>query len=102
MFNFGITEILQQFQKGVVKGVKICKKGRKKSSSDGLKTIVEHAQELVYNLLCLVPSGHKKASLNALLGLFLETQGHRLPQHTQLKSASSLSRFLNHYCGSGI
>jgi hypothetical protein len=62
-----------------------------------MKTIVEHAQGLVYSLLCLMPSVYQKASLNALLGLFLEAQGHPLPQHTQLKSASSLSRFLNHY-----
>jgi hypothetical protein len=32
-----------------------------------------------------------------MLGLFLEAQGHPLPQQTQVKSASSLSRFLNHY-----
>jgi hypothetical protein len=44
-----------------------------------------------------MPSVYQKASLNALLGLFLEAQGHPLPQHTKLKSASSLSRFLNHY-----
>jgi hypothetical protein len=44
-----------------------------------------------------MPSVYQKASLNALLGLFLEAQGHPLPQHTQLKFASSLSRFLNHY-----
>ena len=62
-----------------------------------METIVEYAQELVYNLLCLMPSMYQKASLNALLGLFLEAQGHPLPQHTQVKSASSLSRFLNHY-----
>ncbi|MGL4621633.1 MAG: hypothetical protein ACRCZS_21655 [Chroococcidiopsis sp.] len=31
------------------------------------------------------------------MGLFLEAQGHPLPQHTQVKSASSLSRFFNHY-----
>ena len=62
-----------------------------------METIVEHAQGLVYSLLCLMPSVYQKASLNALLGLFLEAQGHPLPQHTQLKSASSLSRFLNHY-----
>ena len=55
---------------------------------------------LVYSLLCLMPSLYQKASLNALLGLFLEAQGHALPQHTQLKSASSLSRFLNHYAWS--
>ncbi len=32
-----------------------------------------------------------------MMGLFLEAQGHALPQHTQVKSASSLSQFLNHY-----
>lgn len=44
-----------------------------------------------------MPSEYQKASLKALLGLFLEAQGHPLPQQTQIKSASSLSRFLNHY-----
>ena len=62
-----------------------------------METIVEHAQELVYSLLCLMPSMYQKASLNALFGLFLDSLGYPLPQHTQVKSASSLSRFLNHY-----
>ena len=62
-----------------------------------METIVEYAQGLVYSLLCLMPSMYQKASLNAMLGLFLEAQGHPLPQHTQVKSASSLSRFMNHY-----
>ncbi len=62
-----------------------------------METIVEPAQGLVYSLLCLMPSVYQKASLNALFGLFLEAQGHPLPQHTQVKSASSSSRFLNHY-----
>ncbi|MDV2996345.1 MAG: hypothetical protein N4J56_008006 [Chroococcidiopsis sp. SAG 2025] len=62
-----------------------------------METIVEYAQGLVYSLLCLMPSTYQKASLNALFGLFLEAQGYPLPQHTQVKSASSLSRFLNHY-----
>jgi len=62
-----------------------------------METIVEYAQGLVYSLLSLMPSMYQKASLNALFGLFLEAQGHPLPQHTQVKSASSLSRFLNHY-----
>jgi hypothetical protein len=62
-----------------------------------METIVEYAQQLVYSLLELMPSVYQKASLNALLGLFLEAQGHPLPQQTTLKSASSLSRFLNHY-----
>ncbi|MDX2243217.1 MAG: transposase [Leptolyngbyaceae cyanobacterium bins.302] len=62
-----------------------------------METIVQHAQGLVYSLLCLMPSEYQQASLKALLGLFLEAQGHPLPQQTQLKSTSSLSRFLNHY-----
>lgn len=62
-----------------------------------METIVQHAQKLVYSLLCLMPSVYQKASFNALMGLFLATQGHPLPQHTQVKSASALSRFLNHY-----
>lgn len=56
-----------------------------------METIAKHAQGLVYSLLCLMPSLYQKASLNALLGLFLEAQGHALPQHTQSKSPSSLS-----------
>ncbi|KAM3111163.1 hypothetical protein [Phormidesmis sp. 146-33] len=65
-----------------------------------METIVKHAQSLVYGLLCWMPSAYQKASLNALFGLFLEALGHPLPQSTQVKSASSLSRFLNHYAGS--
>ncbi len=62
-----------------------------------METIVEYAQQLVYSLLCLMPSVYQKASLKALFGLFLEAQGHPLPAQTQIKSASALSRFLNHY-----
>jgi hypothetical protein len=62
-----------------------------------METIVQHAQALVYRLLCLMPSVYQKASFNVLMGLFLEAQGHPLPQQTQIKSASALSRFLNHY-----
>lgn len=62
-----------------------------------METILQHAQGLVYSLLSLMPSAYHKASFNALLGLFLENQGHALPEHTQVKSASSLSRFLNRY-----
>jgi hypothetical protein len=62
-----------------------------------METILQQAQGLVYSLLCLMPSVYQKASLNALLGLFLEAQGHALPEHNEVKSASSLSRFLNRY-----
>lgn len=62
-----------------------------------METILQHTQGLVYSLLCLMPSAYQKASLKALLGLFLDAQGHALPAHTSVKSASSLSRFLNRY-----
>jgi len=67
-----------------------------------METIVENAQLLVYSLLGLMPSLYQRESLEAQLGLFLEAQGHPLPQHTQLKSASSLSRFLNQYVWSTL
>jgi hypothetical protein len=73
------------------------KKGVETNQTTVMETILQHAQGLVYSLLCLMPSVHPKASLNALLGLFLEAQGHALPEQTQVKSPSSLSRFLNHY-----
>ena len=47
-----------------------------------MKPIVQHAQGLVYSLLCLMPNVYQKANLNARLGLFLETQGYPLPEHT--------------------
>lgn len=62
-----------------------------------METILQYAQGLVYSLVCLMPSPYQKKSLKALFGLFLEQQGHALPEHTSVKSASSLSRFLNHY-----
>lgn len=62
-----------------------------------MESIVKHAQYLVYSLQCLMPSVYQKASLNAILGLFLEAQRHPYPEHTQIKSASAISRFLNHY-----
>ncbi len=53
------------------------------------------AQELVYNLKDLMPTRYQKDNLEAMLGLFLEAQGHPLPEHSKTKSASALSRFLN-------
>lgn len=62
-----------------------------------METIVQYAQGLVYSLLELMPSVYQQASLKTLLGLFLEAQGHPLPHNSTVKSASALSRFLNHY-----
>lgn len=47
-----------------------------------------------------MPSVYQRENLEAMLGLFLEAQGHPLPQHSQTKSASALSRFLNIYAWS--
>ena len=62
-----------------------------------METILQNAQGLVYSLVSLMPSVYQKASLQAMLGLFLSESGHALPAQTQVKSASALSRFLNHY-----
>ena len=59
--------------------------------------MLRHAQSLVESLISLMPSVYQKASLKAVLGLFLGAQGHALPEHTPIKSASSLSRFFNRY-----
>jgi hypothetical protein len=67
-----------------------------------MDTISKYAQALVYSLLCLMPTVYQKASLNAVLGLFLEAQGKPLPAHTQVKSGSSLSRFFNKYKWSSL
>lgn len=58
-------------------------------------SILAHAQKLVYILLSLMPSQYQRENLEAMLGLFLEAQGHPLPQHSKGKSPSALSRFLN-------
>lgn len=59
------------------------------------RTMLAHAQELVYTLKELMPTQYQKDNLEAMLGLFLEAQGHPLPEHCQTKSPSALSRFLN-------
>jgi hypothetical protein len=60
-----------------------------------MQTILAHAQKLVYMLVSLMPSVYQRENLEAMLGLFLEAQGHPLPQYSKAKSASALSRFLN-------
>lgn len=62
-----------------------------------METILVHAQAIVYTLLDLMPTPNQRDSLQAMLGLFLEAQGHPLPQHSPIKSPGALSRFLNQY-----
>ncbi|MBH8561921.1 hypothetical protein I8748_06990 [Nostoc sp. CENA67] len=57
--------------------------------------MLAHAQELVYTLKELMPTQYQKDNLEAMLTLFLEAQGHPLPEHSQTKSPSAISRFLN-------
>ena len=57
--------------------------------------MLTHAQELVYHYPLLMPTQYQKDNLSAMLGLFKEAQGHPLPEHSQTKSPSALSRFLN-------
>lgn len=57
--------------------------------------MLAHAQDLVYSLTELMPTQYQKDNLEAMLGLFLQAQGHPLPEHSQTKSPSALSRFLN-------
>ncbi|HEY9726853.1 MAG TPA: hypothetical protein V6D50_10440 [Chroococcales cyanobacterium] len=62
-----------------------------------MSNLVNYAQNLVYALLCLMPSVYQKNSLRTLLGLYLEATGQALPQHSEAVSPSALSRFLNKY-----
>lgn len=62
-----------------------------------MSNILAHAQELVYILESLMPSAYQRENFTAMLGLFLEARGYPLPQHSQTKSASAISRFLNIY-----
>jgi hypothetical protein len=62
-----------------------------------MEKILAHAQQLVYTLISLMPSLYQRQNLEAMLGLFLEGSGKPLPQYSQNKSASALSRFLNVY-----
>ena len=59
--------------------------------------LTTRARRLVYELLELMPSPYQRASLKAMLALFLSAQGLALPEHARHKSPSALSRFLNLY-----
>ena len=62
-----------------------------------METILVHAQAIVYSLVSLMPTAYQRDNLQAMLGLFLQAEGHPLPEYSQVKSPSALSRFLNEY-----
>lgn len=57
-------------------------------------------QKLVYALKAQMPNSELAKSLESLLGLFLQATGDIRLSKSKGKSASSLSRYLNHYQGS--
>lgn len=58
-------------------------------------SMLTHAQELVYSLKELMPTQYQKDNLEAMKVLFLSASGQPLPEHSQTKSPSAISRFLN-------
>ncbi len=52
-------------------------------------SILAHAQQLVYILVSLMPSQYQRDNLQAMLGLFLEAQGHP-PGRKPLKTSEAL------------
>ncbi len=44
-----------------------------------------------------MPTIYQQETLESILGLFLQGQGNSVPHHCPTKSASAISRFLNHY-----
>lgn len=55
------------------------------------------ALSLMWHILALLPPPHLRESLKAMLFLLLTGHGKARPQHSQTKSPSALSRFLNRY-----
>jgi hypothetical protein len=78
------------------------RKGREvnKISARTVETILVHAQTLVYSLLSLMPTTYQRDNLQAMLGLFLQAEGRPLPEYSQVKAPSALSRFLKENCWS--
>jgi hypothetical protein len=71
--------------------------GREKhlEKQEKMETILANAQQVVSTLSSLMPTPYQKDNLEAMLALFLEAQGHPIPEHSKTKSASALNRFLN-------
>jgi hypothetical protein len=57
----------------------------------------KETRQLLYQFTSLMPSVHHKRTFEAFLLAFLSPYRSALPEHNPLRSASSISRFLNHY-----
>ncbi len=61
------------------------------------KPILSSCQDLLNTLKDLMPTVYQQETLESILAMFLEGQGHSLPHHSTTKSESAISRFFNHY-----
>ena len=59
--------------------------------------ILSQSQDLLNTLKELMPTVYQQETLESILAMFLEGQGHSLPHHCTTKSESAISRFFNHY-----
>jgi hypothetical protein len=57
----------------------------------------KETRQLLYQMTALMPTLHQKRTFEAFLLAFLNPHCSALPEHNPLRSASSISRFLNHY-----
>ncbi len=62
-----------------------------------MNQILPQAEELLSTLKQLMPTLYQQETLESILALFLQGQGHSLPHHCSTKSESAISRFFNHY-----
>ena len=62
-----------------------------------MPNILPQAEELLSTLKQLMPTVYQQETLESIVALFLEGQGHSIPHHCLTKSESAISRFLNHY-----
>lgn len=58
---------------------------------------IQETRRLLYQMTALMPTLHQKRTFEAFLLAFLNPHRSALPEHNPLRSASSISRFLNHY-----
>ncbi len=61
------------------------------------KPILSQSEDLLNTLKQLMPTVYQQETLESILAMFLEGQGHSLPHHCTTKSESAISRFLNYY-----
>ena len=62
-----------------------------------MNTILPQAQKLLELISKSMPTVYQQETVQSIIAMFLEGQGHSLPHHCLTKSESAISRFFNHY-----